>query len=45
MNVLKEREEKIKAGIANAEKAKEALDNAKLDRDAMLKDTRQRPSR
>ena len=40
MNVLKEREEKIKAGIANAEKAKEALDNAKLDRDAMLKETR-----
>jgi F-type H+-transporting ATPase subunit b len=40
LNVFKEREEKIKAGLENAEKAKLALDKAGLDRDAMLKETK-----
>ena len=40
LNVFKEREEKIKTGLENAEKAREALDRAKLDREAMLKETK-----
>jgi len=40
LNIFKEREEKIKTGLENAEKAREALEKSKLDRDAMLRETR-----
>ena len=40
LNVFKEREEKIKTGLENAEKAKEALDNAKIESGSIIKDTR-----
>ena len=40
LNVFKEREEKIKTGIENAEKARESMEKAKLDREAMLRETR-----
>lgn len=40
LNVFKEREEKIKTGLDNAEKAREALDAARHDSESMLKSTK-----
>jgi len=40
LNVFKEREEKINTGLGNAEKARAALEKARLDSDSIIKDTR-----
>jgi F-type H+-transporting ATPase subunit b len=40
LNIFKEREEKIKVGLENADKAREALESAKHDRSEILKKSR-----
>jgi len=40
LNVFKEREEKINTGLGNAEKAKAALEHARIESDSIIKETR-----